>query len=92
MSIIVRFGRGKGILLSSNGDDACLSLDFSSPPGSSLQGIVENSPMQVTFKVRSCRLSAPGAYRVEGRWVNLGRATREHLRVQLSSAAGGDGT
>jgi hypothetical protein len=82
MSLLIRFeNKGLAQLVTTDGDQATLICDFSSPPGSPLSGVILESENQVQLKVRACRRSPaePSRYELRGRWVGLSRATRGEL-------------
>lgn len=53
-----------------------ISADVASPPGSSLEVLVEGA--KVAIKVRGCRREGT-RFLIDGRWVNLSRAQREAI-------------
>ncbi len=59
-------------------------MERASPPGSTVELVVAGAPLRL--KVRQCRraesqgeLESNPRFRVDGRWINLSRAQREHL-------------
>ena len=77
-------GGGSARLLSFEGENGALELERASPPGSTVELLVAGAPLRL--KVRQCRRVQDGSddpgkprFRVDGRWVNLSRAQREHL-------------
>lgn len=82
MSLVIRFeNKGLAQLVETDGDQATLECDFSSPPGSPLSGVILDSDNRVQMKVRACRRnpSEPSRYELRGRWVSLSRAIRDEL-------------
>ena len=75
-------GGGAAKILMTDGESVVLLARSSSPPGSTLKGELEGA--QFSVKVRRCRREPdPGSpeatYRIEGRFLNLGRHQRERL-------------
>ncbi len=88
MSLSIRFeNKGLALLLDTDGQQATLQCDFSSPPGSPLSGAIEGSNQRVHLKVRECRRTSGNInqYQLRGRWVSLSRAARDEV---LGSLAG----
>jgi len=82
MSLVIRFeNKGHARLVETDGDQATLECDFSSPPGAPLSGVILASETRVQLKVRACRRSPtePSRYQLRGRWVSLSRAARDGL-------------
>ncbi len=82
MTLLIRFeNKGLAQLVDTDGDQATLACDFSSPPGSPLSGVILDSENHVQLKVRACRRSPsePSRFELRGRWVSLSRATRDKL-------------
>ena len=77
-------GGGSAKLLSSEGEQGAIEMERASPPGSTVELVVAGAPLRL--KVRQCRrveaegpLESKPRFRLDGRWVNLSRAQREHL-------------
>lgn len=73
-------GGGEARIVASSGEAATLETAEPAPPGATLELEVLASPLR--FKVRRCHRVADAGnvrYRIEGRWVNLSRAQRQHL-------------
>jgi hypothetical protein len=69
-------------LITATLEHVTLDIPWPSPPGSTVELLVEGAPLGV--KVRSCRKlpdGEPARYRVEGRWVTLPRAQRDALGI-----------
>jgi hypothetical protein len=82
LEITLRRG-GSARLIVADSEHVSLDAPLASPPGSTLEFVVENSPLGV--KVQSCRKISeldPPRYRIEGRWVNLSRPQREALGIR----------
>ena len=87
MSLSIRFDeKGVAMLLDTDGEQATLQCDFSSPPGAPLSGNIEGSNQRVRLKVRDCRRVTADAstYQLRGRWVNLSRVARDELLGSLA--------
>ncbi len=87
MSLFIRFeNKGLARLIDTDGQQATLACDFSSPPGSPMSGIIVGSDQHIRIKVRDCRrsLTAPAQYQLRGRWVNLSRAAKAELIGSLA--------
>jgi len=72
---------GTADVVETDGDRVVLSSTVAAPPGSSLKGEWAAASTQIRIKVRGCRReqSGDGRFRIEGRFVNLGRAKRIRL-------------
>jgi hypothetical protein len=91
MSLLIRFeNKGLAQLVETDGDQATLECDFSSPPGCPLSGVIVESKNRVQMKVRACRRSRiePTRYELRGRWVSLSRATRDELLCSRADKRG----
>lgn len=56
------------------------------PPGARIEGATAEGPT-LKMKVHSGKREADGAYRIEGRPIDLGRELRESLAAKLTSRA-----
>ena len=72
---------GTADVVETDGDRVVLSSTVAAPPGSSLEGEWTAAGTRVRIKVRGCRReqSTGERFRIEGRFVNLGRAQRARL-------------
>lgn len=67
---------GTAEVLETDGDTVTVLSTLSSPPGSPLEGRLDDWTLRI--KVKSCKREGDG-FRIEGRWVNLSRAQRDRL-------------
>jgi hypothetical protein len=74
-------GGGTADLVDTNGDRVTLRASRPFPPGAPLVGTARDGSGALRVKVRGSRRvkAADAAFLVEGRFVNLTRAQREHL-------------
>ncbi|HEX6766666.1 MAG TPA: hypothetical protein VF103_14330 [Polyangiaceae bacterium] len=72
---------GTAAALEVNGEHVVVLSSRSSPPGSSLEAMLDGGTLRI--KVRSCRKVEPDdggrLYRIEGRFLSLTREQRESL-------------
>ena len=85
MSAVVRWvSGGEARVLSMNAQAIVLQSTVPSPPGSRLEGSLEGDPpARLRVKVHSSRKQAEGEFVIEGRPLDLPRATRERLEALL---------
>jgi hypothetical protein len=77
MSVLVSISdHGDGRIVSVEGARVVLESETAAPPGASLSCNVEGMPLPFKVKVSRCKRSAPGAFRIEGRFVDLTREQR----------------
>jgi hypothetical protein len=75
-------GGGQTTLLETDGDHVALICSEPYPPGCTLVARVVGENLTLQIKVRGCRrleATEPRRFRLEGRFVNLGKAERERL-------------
>ena len=73
---LARASGGTVALVRWDGEHVTLAADVASPPGASLELLLEGA--KVAVKVRGCRREG-ARYVIHGRWVNLSRVQREAL-------------
>ena len=81
MKILELARGGTAAILEVNGEHVAVLSSLSSPPGSSLETLLDGGTLRI--KVRSCQKVAADdagrSYRIEGRFVSLTRVQRESL-------------
>lgn len=70
---------GDGRIVSIEGARVILETETAAPPGASLSCNVQGMPLPFKVKVSACKRSAPKAFRIEGRFVDLTREQRSTL-------------
>ena len=82
---------GQARVVQTDGVAVVLLADVPVPAGATLELRLSDDPRPLWVKVRGARrTSAESAdYRIEGRFVNLGKALRERLTVAASGAGPG---
>ncbi len=85
MSVVIRWATGgEARILSIDADTITLQSTVPSPPGSRLDGsLAEDPAARLRVKVHSSRRQAEGEFVIEGRPLDLPRATRERLEGLL---------
>jgi hypothetical protein len=77
VSVVVSIsGHGTGRIVSVEGARVVLETEAAAPPGASLSCDVEGMPLPFKVKVSGCKRTAPGTFRIEGRFVDLTREQR----------------
>jgi len=76
-------GGGSARVVAANGEALVLVSTVPAPPGARLEGQLEDQGV-LKVKVHGSKLQPDGAYRIEGRAVDMTRALRERLAALLA--------